>query len=90
MFFPKALLERFIKTVFYGFCCNEIGFQVNMEKVKYWIRQWGSLFGCLGVIFLVVFLLADSSEKTPVRFTSVSFAPSSFFNVLGQMEHYIT
>uniref|UniRef100_A0A2N9EFC9 rhamnogalacturonan endolyase n=1 Tax=Fagus sylvatica TaxID=28930 RepID=A0A2N9EFC9_FAGSY len=38
-----------------------------MEKVKYWIRQWGSLFGCLGVIFLVVFLLADSSEKTPVR-----------------------
>uniref|UniRef100_A0A7N2LZ81 rhamnogalacturonan endolyase n=1 Tax=Quercus lobata TaxID=97700 RepID=A0A7N2LZ81_QUELO len=37
-----------------------------MEKVSR-IWKWGSLVGCLGVIFLFVFLLADSSEKTPLR-----------------------
>jgi len=37
-----------------------------MEKINR-IWKWGSLVGCLGVIFLFVFLLADSSEKTPLR-----------------------
>ncbi|KAK7858599.1 rhamnogalacturonate lyase [Quercus suber] len=39
---------------------------LHMEKVNR-IWKWGSLVGCLGVIFLFVFLLADSSEKTPLR-----------------------
>ena len=63
----KIIEEHFIKLSL--FCFHVIGFyrSLHMEKINR-IWKWGSLVGCLGVIFLFVFLLADSSEKTPLRF----------------------
>lgn len=89
----KIIEEHFIKLSL--FCIHHAnGFysSLHMEKVNR-IRKWGSLVGCLGVIFLFVFLLADSSEKTPLRFfprlllplLSITYFPKN--NICGK--HYL-